>query len=129
MVVVSLSITTRLADPSCSILTFSSLMPNSSAISWPPVRMAMSCNISLRRSPNPGAFTAAQARVPRKRFTTSVARASASTSSEMISKGRAARTTCSSGGSRSLTLAIFFSYSRIKGSSKAASMRSGSVTK
>ena len=36
----------------------SSLMPRSSKIAWPPVRMAMSSSMALRRSPKPGAFTA-----------------------------------------------------------------------
>ena len=36
----------------------SSLSPTSSEMTWPPVRMAMSCSIALRRSPKPGALTA-----------------------------------------------------------------------
>ena len=36
-----------------------------SEISWPPVRMAMSSSMALRRSPKPGAFTAATFRPPR----------------------------------------------------------------
>src|SRR5258708_7286459 len=59
MVVLSLSIVTRLAVPRSSILTPSSLMPRSSVIALPPVRIAISCSIALRRSPKPGAFTAA----------------------------------------------------------------------
>ncbi len=58
MVVLSLSTTTRLARPSCSSVTCSSLMPSSSEITWPPVSSAMSCSIALRRSPKPGALTA-----------------------------------------------------------------------
>ena len=34
-------------------VTFSSLMPMSSEITWPPVRMAMSSSMALRRSPKP----------------------------------------------------------------------------
>src|SRR3974390_2335060 len=49
--------------------------------------MAMSLSISLRRSPKPGAFTAATLSVPRSLLTTRVARASPSTSSAMISIG------------------------------------------
>jgi hypothetical protein len=30
------------------------LEPTSSVMTWPPVRMAMSCSIALRRSPKPG---------------------------------------------------------------------------
>ena len=44
--------------------------------------MAMSCSIALRRSPKPGAFTATDENVPRILFTTSVASASPSTSSD-----------------------------------------------
>src|SRR3954469_25495829 len=58
MVVFSLSIRTRLARPSMSRVTLSSLMPRSSLMTWPPVSTAMSSSIALRRSPKPGAFTA-----------------------------------------------------------------------
>ncbi len=37
----------------------SSLMPRSSLMTLPPVRVAMSSSIALRRSPKPGALTAA----------------------------------------------------------------------
>src|SRR6516162_8208250 len=47
----------------------------------------MSSSIALRRSPNPGALTAATLRPPRSLLTTSVARASPSTSSAMTSSG------------------------------------------
>ena len=56
-------------------------------MTWPPVRMAMSSSMALRRSPKPGALTAAIFRPPRSLLTTSVASASPSTSSEMISSG------------------------------------------
>src|SRR6185437_1823216 len=65
MVVFSFSTRTFLALPSISSVTFSSLMPRSSLMSWPPVRMAMSSSIALRRSPKPGALTAATLRPPR----------------------------------------------------------------
>ena len=48
----------------------------------------MSSSMALRRSPKPGALTAATLRPPRRRLTTSVARASPSMSSAMISSGR-----------------------------------------
>src|SRR5258708_6951022 len=67
MVVFSLSIITFLARPSMASVTFSILMPRSSEIAWPPVRTAMSCSIALRRSPKPGALTAATFRPPRRR--------------------------------------------------------------
>ena len=65
----------------------------------PPVRTAMSCSIALRRSPYPGAFTAATFRMPRSLFTTSVARASPSMSSAMISSGFLAFCSFSNSGS------------------------------
>src|SRR3954447_24039738 len=58
MVVFSFSTRTRLARPSMLRVTFSSLMPRSSDTAVPPVRIAMSSSIALRRSPKPGAFTA-----------------------------------------------------------------------
>src|SRR5439155_1077658 len=84
IVVLSLSTTTFLARPRSSSLMFSSLIPRSSVIALPPVRMAMSSSIALRRSPKPGAFTAQVCSVPRSLLTTSVASASPSTSSAMI---------------------------------------------
>ena len=112
MVVLSLSAVIFLAWPRSSIFTFSSLIPRSSVMHLPPVRMAMSSSIALRRSPNPGAFTARTCSVPRSLFTTSVARASPSTSSAMITRGRPPFATCSSSGSRSRMLEIFFSWMR-----------------
>ena len=53
----------------------------------PPVRIAMSCSMALRRSPKPGALTATDLKVPRILLTTRVASASPSTSSAMISSG------------------------------------------
>ena len=102
MVVFSFSITTFLARPSMATVTLSSLMPRSSEMSWPPVRMAMSSSMALRRSPKPGAFTAATLRPPRSLLTTSVASASPSTSSAMMSSGLPDCTTASSTGSSCL---------------------------
>ena len=62
----------------------------------------MSFNISLRRSPKPGALTAQTCSVPRSLFTTSVASASPSMSSAMMSNGRAALATSSSSGQQVL---------------------------
>src|SRR2546427_558387 len=90
MVVFSLSTVIRLALPRSSIFTFSSLIPRSSVISLPPVRIAMSSSIALRRSPNPGAFTPAACRVPRSVLTTSAARGSPSTTSAVRSDRRVA---------------------------------------
>ena len=111
MVVFSLEISTFLALPSMSMVTFSSLMPRSSEITVPPVRMAMSSSMALRRSPKPGALTAATLRPPRRRLTTSVARASPSTSSAMITRGRFDCTTCSRIGSMACMFETFFSCS------------------
>ncbi len=108
---------------------FSSLRPTSSEMTWPPVRIAMSCSMALRRSPKPGALTATERNVPRILLTTSVERASPSTSSEMISSGLPPCMTFSSSGSRSLTEEILELAMRMYGSSSTASMRSASVTK
>ena len=113
IVVFSFSITTFLARPSIASVTFSSLMPRSSEISWPPVRIAMSSSIALRRSPKPGAFTAATLRPPRSLLTTSVAIASPSTSSATMSSGLPDCTTASSTGSIDCRPESFFSCSRM----------------
>ena len=63
----------------------------------------MSCSIALRRSPKPGALTATDLNVPRILLTTSVASASPSTSSAMITSGLPVCMTFSSTGSRSRT--------------------------
>ncbi len=89
----------------------------------------MSSSIALRRSPKPGAFTAAACSVPRSLLTTSVASASPSMSSAMMSSGRPRRATCSSTGRRSFIELIFFSWMRMTGFSSTTSIRSGSVTK
>src|SRR5260370_1291152 len=65
IVVSSLVTVTRRALPNCSTLVWSSLRPRSSLMTWPPVRMAMSSSIALRRSPKPGALTATAMDVPR----------------------------------------------------------------
>jgi hypothetical protein len=93
--------------------TFSSLMPRSSLRNLPPVRMAMSSIMALRRSPKPGAFTAQTWIVPRSLLTTSVANASPSTSSAMINSGLPSFAVFSSNGSISLRLLIFFSLMRM----------------
>ena len=51
IVVLSLSMMIFLARPRSVSVTFSSLMPRSSKIALPPVRMAMSSSMALRRSP------------------------------------------------------------------------------
>ena len=81
IVVFSFSTTIFLASPRSFMVAFSSDRPTSSEITVPPVRVAMSCSMALRRSPKPGALTAATLRMPRMLLTTSVASASPSTSS------------------------------------------------
>ena len=73
----------------------------------------MSSSMALRRSPKPGAFTAHTCSVPRSLLTTSVASASPSTSSAMISSGLPLLAICSSTGSRSFIAEIFFSWIRM----------------
>jgi hypothetical protein len=88
IVVFSLSTVMRLACRGLLMSMFSSLMPRSSVMQRPPVRVAMSSSMALRRSPKPGALTAQICRVPRSLLTTRVASASPSTSSAMMRSGR-----------------------------------------
>ena len=67
--------------------------------------------------------------MPRSLFTTSVASASPSTSSAMITSGLPWPTASSSAGRMSLTLEIFLSVIRMSGLSRTASIRSALVTK
>ncbi len=67
----------------------------------------MSWSMALRRSPKPGALTATEVKVPRILFTTSVARASPSTSSATIKSALPDCMTFSSTGTRSCTAEIF----------------------
>ena len=67
------------------------------------VRLLAKSGIALRRSPKPGAFTAADLNVPRILLTTSVARASTSTSSATMSSCLPLCITFSRTGSRSCT--------------------------
>ena len=60
--------------------------PISSDITVAPVKTAKSCNISLRLSPKPGAFTAAIFNAPLMRLTTNVPNASPSKSSAIIKR-------------------------------------------
>src|SRR6266545_3665919 len=129
MVVESLSTTTFLARPRSSSLMLARLIPRSSVMALPPVSIAMSSSIALRRSPKPGALTAQTCSVPRSLLTTSVASASPSTSSAMTSSGLPCLATCSRSGNRSLSELIFLSWIRIRPSSITHSMRSGSITK
>mmetsp|Transcript_16446 Transcript_16446/g.31937 ORF Transcript_16446/g.31937 Transcript_16446/m.31937 type:complete len:249 (+) Transcript_16446:690-1436(+) len=96
----SLETVTFLASPSMSSSAFSSLRPTSWEMTWPPVRMARSWRLALRFSPKPGALTAQTLRPPRSLLTTRVARASPSTSSATMRRGRLSLTVCSRMGTR-----------------------------
>ena len=109
MVVLSLSISTFSAVPSMSKVTFSNVKPLSSEITWPPVKIAKSSNMAFLLSPNPGAFTAAIFSDPRILFTTSVAKASPSTSSAITNNGFPDCATGSRTGSNSFMFEIFLS--------------------
>ena len=112
-VVSSLVTLTRRALPKLESWAVSSFSPTSSLITWPPVRMAMSCNIALRRSPKPGALTATALKVPRSLLTISVASASPSTSSAMTISGLPICTTFSRMGKRSWMELTFLSVMRM----------------
>ena len=89
----------------------------------------MSSSMALRRSPKPGARTAATWSTPRVLLTTRVARASPSTSSARITRGLPLRETASSTGTRSATALILRSVISSSGLSKTHSRRSWSVMK
>ena len=89
----------------------------------------MSCNIALRRSPKPGAFTAHTLMIPRMLFTTSVANASPSTSSAMIRSGLPVLATASNTVINSRMLLIFLSTRRMNGFSSSAVKVSGLFAK
>ena len=95
----------------------------------PPVRTAMSSSMALRRSPKPGALTAATFRPPRSLLTTSVASASPSTSSAMMSSGLPDCTTASRTGSMACRPESFFSWMRMYGLSSSATIFSALVMK
>jgi len=88
IIVLSFSRVIFAACPSRSRLTVSRLKPTSSEIRRPPVRMAISCKTALRRSPKLGALIATTFKTPRALLTTRVAKASPSTSSAIINRGR-----------------------------------------
>ena len=129
IVVLSLLMVTFSAVPNKSMVALSNLMPFSSEITIPPVRIAMSSNISLRRSPNPGALTAATFKAPLKRLTTRVVNASPSISSAMINKGRPDCAVASKIGRISFKEEIFLSWIKMYGFSNSTSIFSVFVTK
>ena len=104
--------TTLLIVPKSSSSADSNLRPTSSVITLAPVNIAISCNISLRLSPKPGALTARAFRVPLILLTTSVASASPSTSSAITTMFLLPLSTFSSKGNRSETADIFLSVTK-----------------
>mmetsp|Transcript_93990 Transcript_93990/g.210629 ORF Transcript_93990/g.210629 Transcript_93990/m.210629 type:complete len:210 (-) Transcript_93990:732-1361(-) len=94
----------------------SSFLPVSSLTNSAPTRTAMSCIMAFRWSPKPGALTAATCRPPLSLLTTKVAKASFSTSSATMSKGRWSLAACSRTGSKAWTVEIFLSKRRTMGS-------------
>ena len=129
IVVLSLLMTTRFAWPKSSNVAFSSSIPISSEITVPAVKIAISCNIALRRSPKPGAFTAATFTIPRMVFTTKVASASPSISSAIINNGLPAFATPSNTGSNSRMFDTFLSTKRMYGLSNSTVAVSGLLMK
>mmetsp|Transcript_2205 Transcript_2205/g.3760 ORF Transcript_2205/g.3760 Transcript_2205/m.3760 type:complete len:336 (-) Transcript_2205:570-1577(-) len=103
------------ADPNSSSLTSSNLPPTSSEINVVPVRTARSFMMAFLLSPKPGALTAATLSPPRSLFTMSIAKASLSTSSAMMSNGLCVLATCSKIGRIAWTEEIFFSCNNTKG--------------
>ena len=124
----SFVILTFLACPRKLISAVSSLIPFSSEITSPPVSIAISSSIAFLLSPNAGALTAAMFNVPLNLFTTSVASASPSTSSAIISIGLPISTVFSSIGSNSFMLDIFLSVIRTNGLSSSTTILSESET-
>ena len=89
----------------------------------------MSSNIDFLLSPKPGAFTATTLRPPLNLLTTKVAKASPSTSSEIIIKGLLACTTDSKRGTIGCKFVNFFSTNRTNGLSNSVIIFSVLVTK
>ncbi len=125
--VFSFSTLTDFARPNISIVVSFKSNPNSSEITWPPVKIAISFNISFLLSPYPGALTATTEKVPLNLFTIKVVNASPSTSSAIINNLDPDCTICSNTGRISWILAIFLSVIKIYGSSKFATILSISV--
>mmetsp|Transcript_27571 Transcript_27571/g.92614 ORF Transcript_27571/g.92614 Transcript_27571/m.92614 type:complete len:376 (-) Transcript_27571:400-1527(-) len=129
IVVSSLPTTMRSHVPSMSTVTVSKAMPTSCATYVAPVATAMSLSKSLRRVPNPGAFSATTSRTPRILFTTKADKASPVMSSAMITKGSLDLTMPSKIGIKSLTFSMRASVTKILGLTISQSWRSWSLTK
>src|SRR2546430_1330894 len=95
IVVFSFSTTIFFASPRSLMLAFSSDRPTSSEMTVPPVRVAMSCSMALRRAPKPRAVAPAALGHPRMLLATTVARASPPPASATTTTGRPALGTAS----------------------------------
>ena len=84
MIVFSFCTFTCLALPNCSIVVSFNSNPKSEVITSPPVKIAISSNISFLLSPYPGAFTATTFKTPLSLFTNNVDNTSPSMSSAII---------------------------------------------
>ena len=130
IVVDSFPTITRRASPNISSSTFSNVNPASPLTTCPPVKTARSASNAFRRSAKPGARTATTFKMPRILLIINVAKASFSTLSLMISRGRLVLVINSRVGNKScLTRVIFLSVIRTKALSNTTSIRSWFVTK
>mmetsp|Transcript_18173 Transcript_18173/g.42064 ORF Transcript_18173/g.42064 Transcript_18173/m.42064 type:complete len:209 (-) Transcript_18173:617-1243(-) len=129
MRVSSLVMETFLARPRWSRVVVSSFMPRSSEMTVPPVSSAMSWRLALRLSPKPGALTAAILAPARSLLMMRVARASLSTSSATMTRGRDSRKTASRMWTMEAAVLTFFSTRRMYGSSNSAFWVLASVMK
>ena len=117
-------------DPSTSSPTSSSFRPLSAETTVASVKIAISSIISLRRSPNDGAFSTSELNTPFSLFSTKSDNASPSTSSAIITNSFfPAWAHFSSNGKISDAAPIFLSQTKTSGFSNTASWRFTSVMK
>lgn len=107
--VLSLVTMIYLQEPNTAGSALSKVKPMSSETTVPPVKMAISFNIAFLLSPKAGAFTAQTFNPALNLFNTKVAKASDSTSSQMINKGLYSFMECSKKCKTEFTELIFFS--------------------
>lgn len=94
---------------------FSKLNPMSSEITVPPVKMAISFKMAFLLSPKAGALTAQIFNPPLNLLRTRVAKASLSTSSQIIKRDLFWDMACSKKCKMDWTLEIFFSANKMRG--------------
>ena len=128
MVVLSLVAITFCAVPSIESFVLSSFIPLASVITVAPVKSAISSSMALRFSPNSGALRASTLITPRSLLTTSVANASPSTSSAIMTMSFFPVLASSfKSGTISAIAEIFLSVMRIAGLESSAVCRSALV--